>query len=326
MSKSNFPALIDNTMRSDFINCPQKMMRSFVQNWSPNTPSIHLHAGGSFAAGLEAARRSFYEQGQDESHARRDGLQRLMEFYGDVEAPITRSGDKSLENVIKAYDSYMERYRLGQDPIKPHMINGRAMVEFSFSIPTQVKHPQTGDPILYGGRADMIGEMGDALWVTDEKTASALGDQWADQWSLDSQFTGYIAAAQLYGYPVAGALIRGVGLLKTKITHSEVHLHRAPWQIERWWQQLHRDIQRMIRCWEEDYWDYAISKSQCAAYGGCPFKLLCESPDPESYIPIHYRQRTWNPLLKDSGENVKEQLKSKSGELQPDDLKIPGLP
>src|SRR3990167_4806127 len=322
--RPNFPACIDNTMRSAFKSCPQKLFRGFLENWDPATPSIHLHAGGAFAHSLEVCRRAFYEAGKSESEARRDGLEALMRFYGPIVAAPTRTGDKSLENVIRAYDSYMERYKLGVDPIKPLMVNGKAMVEFSFAMPTLVKHPQSGDPILYGGRSDMIGVMNDVLWVTDEKTASQLGEQWASQFDLDSQFTGYIAGAHTYGYPVAGALIRGVGLLKTKITHSEVMLNRSSWMIERWWQQLHRDIKRMVQCYKEGYWDFALDKSSCAAYGGCEFKMLCESPQPEGYLPIYFRQRVWNPLAKDSGENLLANPEL-ARSMEAPELIIPGL-
>jgi hypothetical protein len=41
---------------------------------------------------------------------------------------------------------------------------------------------------------------------------SSLGEAWAKQWDLDSQFTGYVRAALEYGFPVAGVVIRGVGL------------------------------------------------------------------------------------------------------------------
>ena len=320
-----FPAQVDNTMRSAFRTCPQKLMRSFVENWAPMYPSIHLHAGGAFAHGLEVARRAFYQFGKSEAEARRDGLEALMRFYGPVQAPVTRSGDKSLENVIRAFDSYMERYRLGVDPCRPHVVDGKAMVEFAFSMPTQIKHPESGDPILYCGRADMIGVMHDALWVTDEKTASQLGEQWSSQWDLDSQFTGYIAAAHTYNFPVAGALVRGIGLLKTKITHSEAVVNRSSWVIERWWQQLHRDIKRMIQCWEEGYWDFAIDKGACAAYGGCEFKMLCSSPEPDSFLPIHFRQRVWNPLAKDSGEDLLANPEL-TKQVESPDLHIPGLP
>ena len=303
--KVEFPSLIDNTMRGTFLKCPKEMEWAHVKHWATGTPSIHLHAGGAFAASLEGARRAFFDEGKSEAEALRLGLEALIKFYGPVQAPVTKNGDKSVENVIRAFDSYFQRYPLPTDPIKPFKLsNGKSMIEFTFSIPTEVMHPVTGDPILYGGRSDMIGELGGALYVTDEKTATQLGEQWASQWELESQFTGYIAAAKVYGYPVAGALIRGVGLLKTKITHQEAILYRSDWEIERWWQQLHRDIKRMVSCWKEGYWDYALAKSSCAAFGGCPFKMLCTTQHPEQWLPIHFRQHIWDPLAKDMGEKL----------------------
>lgn len=312
-----FPSLVDNTMRSAFIGCPRKWMYEFLHQWAPSAPSVHLHAGGAFARGLEVARKSFWNEGKPVPEAMTRGLEALIEFYGDVEFPPTKNGDKSLENVIKAFDSYLTRYRIDRDPIKPFKTASGHMIEFNFSIPTEVRNPCTGDPILYGGRCDMIGVMNDILYVTDEKTATQLGEQWANNWDLDSQFTGYVAAARHYGYPVAGAVIRGIGLLKTKISHAEAIVQRNDWMIQRWWVQLHRDLRRMVAAYEEGYYDYALSKSECNAYGGCPFKLLCESPEPERWLN-QYRKRVWDPLAKDFGERILEHPEAKKNKFEND--------
>jgi len=321
----DFPALIDNTMRGDFLKCEKYFDWSFIQQLGPMRPSVHLHAGGAFAHGLEVARTSFYQEEKSKDESLRDGLAALMKFYGPVEFEPTKNGDKSLDNTIRAFDSYFQQYPIESDLIKPFRTeSGKYMIEFTFSIPTEVMHPQTGQPILYGGRADMIGVLNDALFVTDEKTATSLGDQWAKQWDLESQFTGYIAAAKMYGYPVAGALIRGVGMLKTKITHQEALVYRADWEIERWWQQLHRDIQRMVQAWKDNYFGYALSKNSCQAFGGCTFKMLCQSQHPEQWLPIHFRRRVWNPLEKDMGEHLLDNpdfIKA----LTPPELDIPEL-
>lgn len=324
-----FPALIDNTMRGDFVSCPKKFEWSFIRQLAPNAPSIHLHAGGAFAAGLEAAKRAFYEREQPVAEALRLGLEALLRAYGPLQLSPSRQGDKSCDNVVRAYDSYFQRYPLGTDILRPHMAaNGKAMVEFTFSVPTEVQHPETGDPILYGGRADEISEYNagqqKVLMIGDEKTTSSLGEQWAQQWDLESQFTGYVNAALAYGYPVAGVVVRGIGLLKTKITHQEAIVYRSSWVIDRWWGQLNRDIRRMVACWKERYFDYAISKNACAAYGGCAFKMLCESPDPEQWIPVHYRKRIWDPMAKDHGERLLENPEL-TRELVAPELSVPGL-
>lgn len=301
-----FPDYIDNTMRSAANKCLQLFKREHIDHLALKEPSVHLHAGGAFASGLEKGWRAMYEKGMGEDEARREALAEIIRFYGPVIFPPTRNGDKSLENVIRAFDSYMSHYGgFFGDAVKPFVTEtGRAMVEFTFSLPTEVKHPTTGMPILYVGRADRIGIRDDAMFVTDEKTASQLGEQWANNWILDSQFTGYIAAAKSHGYPIAGALVRGVGLLKTKITHAEAIVHRSEWEIDRWWTQLQKDIRRIVRAWEEDEWSFALSKDACNAYGGCPMLMLCSSPNPEQYIPIHYRERHWSPLEKDMGEHL----------------------
>lgn len=317
--KPPFPDLVDNTQRGDFLKCPTAWVRRFCHNLAPVAPSVHLHAGGTFARGLEVARRAFWEQKATVAEAKRLGLQAMIEFYGPFVAPPTRAGDKSLENVIRAFDSYMQRYPLDSDPIKPLKVGDKYMIEFTFSIPTEVKNPSTGNPILYGGRSDMIGTLFDTIFVTDEKTASQLGEQWSNNWILDSQFTGYIAAARLFGYPVAGALVRGVGLLKTKITHAEAQVYRSTFEVDRWWAQLQKDLRRMVRSYETWDFDLALDKNACNAYGGCTFLQLCNSVDPEKWMNL-YRIRKWDPLAKDSGEKLLENpaLKEQPG----DDLVI----
>ena len=313
--RPGFPELIDNTLRSDFIKCGQLAFRSHVQNIGPITPSIHLHAGAALAKAFEVTRRAYHETHLEIPECIRLGLQKLIEAYGPINLPQGKQGDKSLDNCIRAFDSYFQQYPLESDQLVPFVApNGKAMLEFTFSIPLELKHPQTGNPLIFAGRTDMIADRlrSGQLFVVDEKTTTQLGEQWANQWDLDSQNTGYIFAARSYGIPVMGAVIRGIGMLKTKITHAEVIVHRADWVIERWWEQLNRDVARMIRSWEEGYWDYAVDKAACNAYGGCPFKMLCESPQPDQWLSTHFRKRHWNPLAKDEGQDLlhdKELLK-----------------
>lgn len=320
-----FPELVDNTAMSGFEKCEKFGEYFSFERITGSAPNPHFHAGGAFASGLETTRRAFYQDNKDPEESMRLGLEAIIKFYGPVVFPPTRTGDKSLDNVIRALESYLRVYPLGSDPIKPLVTaNGQAMVEFSFAIPTEFKHPVTGNPVLYGGRADMIGRLQDMLFVTDEKTTGSLGEQWAAQWDLDSQMTGYIHAARLFGFPVYGALLRGVGLLKTKITHAEAQVIRNQWEIDRWWEQLHYKLERMKRCWETGRFGYALSKSACAAYGGCDYALLCKSQKPEDWKPVHFRLNTWNPLEKDYGEHLlqNEELVRK---LESPDLYVPEL-
>lgn len=321
-----FPELVDNTMRGNYLQCPKRFEWAHIHQLAPMAPSIHLHAGGAFAAGIEVCKRTFYEQGKSAEESLRLGLEALIGFYGPVKAPETKTGDKSCDNVIRAFDSYFtQQYPLGRDLLRPHIAaNGKAMLEFTFALPTEVEHPQTGDPILYGGRADAINDFGQSLMVSDEKTASQLGEQWARKWNLEAQFTGYVRAALQFGIPVAGVVVRGVGLLKTKITHQEALVYRSQWVVDRWWDQLQFEIQDMVDNWKKKRFRYAQHKDVCGAYGGCEFEMLCTSQEPARFVPIHFRKRVWDPMAKDNGEKLLERPELLE-QVQEDTIYVPGL-
>lgn len=290
-----FPYFIDNTARDAFVACPLKWKRSFLDNLAPVEPSIHLHAGGCFAFGIEVARRAFHEQSLSESDALSRGLEALISFWGDP--AFGEDTAKSLPRMIWAFDDYFREYPLPRDTIQPLIKDGKAAVEFSFAIPLPINNPDSGEPLVFTGRFDMLGLFNNALFVVDEKTTTALGQQWSQQWDLKSQFTGYCAAAREYGYPVVGAIIRGVGLLKEKTTFAQVLQYRPDWQIDRWWEQLLRDVNRMVEAYTTGVYDAALSEP-CSQYGGCAFRRMCLSPTPEAWVEGYFTERNWDPLKK----------------------------
>jgi hypothetical protein len=64
--------------------------------------------------------------------------------------------------------------------------------------------------------------------------------------------------------------------------------------IERWREQLRRDLHHLVSAWESGYFDYNLGDS-CTAYSHCPFVPLCSSPHPENWYSS-YEIRRWNPL------------------------------
>ena len=155
----------------------------------------------------------------------------------------------------------------------------------------------TGQPLLYTGRADMIADFAGGRYVFDEKTTSQLGQTWLNQWELRSQFTGYIWAARQANIETQGAIVRGISILKTKYDTLQVITNRSPWEIDRWLVQVTRDAQRMIRCWEEEWWDYSLDNA-CTEYGGCSLRSVCKSPDPETWLPMYFEPKVWDPLAR----------------------------
>lgn len=295
----DFPLCVDSSMRAAFVSCPQKFFREYMQNLRRPGGSVHLVAGGAFAKGIEVARREIWGKGTPLNLALARAVKEAAIAYGDFEVgddePLNIR-NKRWERVALAILDYFREYPPDTDPIQPYMtVQDQPAVEFSFALPTDVTHPQTGDPIFYSGHFDMLGQFRKGLWVVDEKTTSKLGASWINSWDLRAQFTGYVWGAKQFDLPVVGCITRGVSFLKDSFGHAQVITYRPQWQIDRWYEQLCRDILRMIQCWEDDYWDYNLADA-CTAYGGCPFNILCSRANPEDWIKERFVEEEWDPV------------------------------
>lgn len=289
-----FPHVIDSTIIGAFRSCPQKAFKAYIEHWKPKEASIHLHAGAAFARGLEVARKAFYDNDQSEADSIAAGMQALFVAYGDQ--PQFEGSTKNLDRMAGALEFYFEHYPMATDAAKPTMMpSGKRAIEFSFAQPLPLLHPESGDPLIYSGRSDMIADFADGIFIEDDKTASQLGASWSKQWDLRSQFTGYCWAARSAGIKVNGVLVRGVSILKTKYDTLQAVTYRSDWEIDRWHAQLLRDLQRMMACWREGIWDYNLDHA-CTEYGGCDFTQVCKSPDPMTWLPVYFEKRVWDPL------------------------------
>lgn len=294
-----FPRVFDSSMIGYARACHRKFFWRHIQNRAPKGSNIHLHAGGAFAKGLEAARLAFYFDGKSIDESICSGQMALVKAWGSED--LYEDENKGLGRMLGGLDyALLEAFPLGSDYIVPYIspITNKPMVECSFGLPLEgVKHPETGDPILYAGRFDMLGvHRTDAvIYVEDDKTTSSLGAQWSNRWTLRSQFTGYVWGAQQFGLPVAGAVVRGISFLLRSYDKAESIQQRPQWMIQNWYDQTVWDIKELIKEWEQGHWSLNYDES-CAAYGGCPYLRLCDTPNPEPYLDVYYDLHKWNPL------------------------------
>lgn len=298
-SRPPFPLCWDNTLRSTFVSCPRKFSWEYLRHFKSKSPSIHLHAGKAWAEGLEKARFAFYEAGKSPLQAQEIGQQALISAYGDFDP--WKNENKSLPRLLDAFEYYFDAFPLEDDPVKPYRGPNGPMIEFSFALPLSpdLLHPETGEPLIYTGRADMIATYAGAVSIYDDKTTSSLGASWAGQWDRRSQFTGYAWAARAFGIPVTQVVVRGISILKTQINHAQALTVRTPHHVEEWHTQVIRDLRRAIECWKEGYWDVNLADA-CSGYGGCMFKQPCMSNDPEPWLTGgNYSVRVWNPLTRE---------------------------
>lgn len=293
--RTDFPEVWDSTMLSALASCEEKFQWGYMRQIAPEGENVHLHAGACFAKGLEVRRRSFYGSGRSEADSTLDGAEALLNAWGSFDPGEGQA--KSIDRVLGAYDFYSELYPLATDPLKPLLTPKGPAVEFNFVLPLPgTRHPTTGNEILYAGRFDALctRDNSDVLFVVDEKTTSQLGPTWSNQWTLRAQFTGYIWGARSYGHPVAGAVVRGISILKTMYGNAEAIVYRQQWQVDDWLRTTRLKLERAIQAWQRGSWERNYDQS-CAAYGGCPFMRLCDTPTPESFIPIYYKEHVWDP-------------------------------
>lgn len=292
-----FPAVVDSTLIGTFRSCPTKARLAYFEHWKPGTDSVHLIAGKAFATGLEVAREAFYVSGIDAETALAMGVRALWVEYGDFACP--EDSPKSPLRMAGALEAYFANYPLGADGARPHIFKGaKHGIEFSFVEPLpNVRHPETGDPLLYSGRADMVCDAFGGLFLYDEKTASQLGASWLKQWEHRSQFTSYCWGLRSHGYRPTGIVVRGVSILKESYGHAQAVTYRADWEVDRWLAQTERDLLRMIEMWKSGVWDYNLDHA-CTEYGGCAFIRPCKSPTPENWLPLYFTRRKWDPVTR----------------------------
>lgn len=295
MTTFSFPPAIDSTMVAAYKACPTLFRREYIESWRSKSPSVHLHAGGAFAKGIEVARTEFYVAGASPDLAIAKGREALGEAYGSFECPP--SSAKTKDRMLGAYDFYWLNYPLDQSSPPIILPNGRHGIEFSFVEPLDIAHPDTGEPLLYSGRMDAILNFGGGVFICDEKTTSSLGPTWGRQWDLRSQFTGYCWGAARNGVRVDGVLVRGVSILKTKYDTQQAISYRPQWQIDRWYEETQLWVEDMVQSYRTGKYRHNLDHS-CADYGGCPFREACSSQDPAPWIETQFERRSWDPITR----------------------------
>jgi hypothetical protein len=288
--------VLDSSSIASYKQCPQLFYKTTLACWRSKDPSVHLRAGGAFAAGIEAARTAFYVDNQDAESAVSQGLVTLLRYYGDFECPA--DSPKSAERTAGALEYYFERYPLSHDDAFPIVMpNGKRGIEFNFVHPLPISHPETGDPILYCGRMDAILNYAGGVFICDEKTTTSLGASWSRQWDLRSQFSGYSWGCKQFGIKVDGVIVRGVSILKTKYDTQEAISYRPEWQVERWFDQLCGWVEAIIQDWKNDKFRHNLDHA-CGDFGGCGFRSACSSQDEQPWLETYFERKRWDPLTR----------------------------
>lgn len=311
--ESKFPIAIDNSMRKELVKCETAAKYKYELGLRSNEQAkVDLHAGKAFATGMEVARRAFYVDGVEPGTAVGLGIEAVYKAYGSFIPPD--KSNKTAARMAGALSFYFNERPIEKEKLKPIIFPGRTAaednvfgVEVGFNFPIGIGHPDGQHELSYCGRFDMLAqdENGDA-WVVDEKTTSQMGDKWANQWLLDSQMTGYCWGAQklldqhgMNHILVKGAVINGIAIRLRDYEHMRLNTYRQQWEIDRWYWQMKRDVERWKDAHMLSRHDMALDHA-CATYNNpCEFSPLCSSRNPERIMDSSYTVIRWNPLTRE---------------------------
>jgi len=293
------PLHIDSTMLSCFRSCPQKFWNEFVLGFRPTAISVDLHAGGAFSGTLESFYKEVWLNGlsAEAALARAHGV--FGRLWGDY-TPLKETA-KTFDRMWNAVEDYIHTYPPRTDHVQPYFVAGQPTFEFSFAVPLDgpdfPRHP-SGSPFIYVGRADLLGQYQGRPCIRDEKTTGRLDSNWAEKWDLRAQFLGYVWAARQGGISdIDTVVVRGIVITKTMIRQVEAIKVYNNHLIDLWYRQLARDLHRLRKCWDDQFFDYNLGET-CTQYGSCAFMPLCQSTTPENWYS-NFTVKRWNPLLRD---------------------------
>lgn len=327
-----FPLYIDSSMLTAWRACKRKHFWSTLHSLYPRGQSVHLIAGGAFAAGIEAARKRVFldPAPRDVTHTQmlHAAYPKFLYAWGDFRPPENSS--KTFFTTWRALEHYLEQHPPASDDLQPWIRpDGSPAVEYKFAVPLDdILHPDTDDPIFFAGRFDMIGVYSAAgqqlIGPSDEKTTGSLGFDWASKWDLRGQFMGYCWALRAQGIKTNHAIVRGVAILKTKNEVRTALIAYPDFILLRWERQMKRDIKEMITSYRkvkeqgvdhvdttsldafylEHLYPYNFGDS-CDSYGGCAFTPLCSARNAEPFFTNYVKHR-FNPLEVNPVEELQE--------------------
>lgn len=200
-------------------------------------------------------------------------------------------------NLIRALIWYVEdQPEQLDDGLRPYAFpDGTPAVELSFRLALPKQTPD-GEPYLLCGHIDYIGQMGDDLYVVDNKTTgAALGGYYFNGFAPSIQFDTYdLAVNMLYPeLPVVGVMIDAVQVLTDDVRTGRREFRKTEALRVEHLETLHWAISQAEGFAKEGFWPR--NKANCRM---CLFKSVCtsEPEDREDRLREEFTVRHWNPL------------------------------
>jgi hypothetical protein len=159
--------------------------------------------------------------------------------------------------------------------------------------------------VIWTGRIDLIGAIGESLWVVDHKTTSMAGTSYFESFSIAAQFVGYcVATSQLTDRRVTGALANVIIAREPTKTGRSIEFRRMTYSYsdelrDEWKRDTLAHVQSFLLRLAQNYFPkrtfHCVNK-----FGTCPYLPVCTQPEAHKANVLYsglYVPYTWNPLI-----------------------------
>lgn len=299
--------------------CGRKYYYSLILGIKPKSQSVHLLFGGIYAKALEhfykyraegdsidqatvkVVREAMIGSWQYQTELDEAGLPtyKLDEKGERIGYPMVfEDTNKTRVNLIRTIIWYIEQYAVeSPDGFTTYILqNGKPAVELSFTL-------EFDHDIYYCGHLDRVVQMGDQLYVTDQKTTGGtVGPYYFTKFEMSNQMSGYALAGQMVlKSPISGVVIDAAQIAVNFTRFERGITPRSKDRLDEWYNQTVNFIQNfqdLSAVAGEDESKWPMNASACENYGGCAFKLLCSrSPKVRpNYLKSDYVQHNWDPI------------------------------
>ncbi len=281
--------------------CPRKYFYRMIRGLRPKEASVHLLFGGIYASALE----HFYKHralGLSVNEALREVVREAMIASWDADAGLPKTFDdpkKTRIALLRTIIWYVEQFaNETQDGLRTyHLTDGKPAVELSFSL-------EFAPSIVYCGHLDRVVQMGDELYVMDQKTTGGtVGPYYFNTFAPSNQMSGYAFAGQvILKSPVRGVIIDAAQIAVNYTRFERGITSRSKDQLEEWFASTVWSIQSFQYLSEmagENEQKWPMNPTACSNYGGCEFRNLCSrSPKVrENFIKSDFVPHNWDPAV-----------------------------
>lgn len=276
--------------------CPRKAFYKIIQGLEPKVESDALGFGTSIHTFMEhwytldKASRTLPDDSQTknllnaysqyhelESHQEGalESLRRSVLKMREKHITTEETDKRSVHNGIKILKGYTKQY--ANDGLKIYVDSQGPFIERKFSF---IIYEDAFIVIEFFGTIDagLNNEETGTVFIADHKTTAALGVEFFNRLKPNSQYTGYIMAAQrCFNIQTETFMINALQVAKTKQEYARQFTFRTQEDFD----ELILSVKTIVQQWLSyvDQKQFPMGPViNCSAYGGCTFLDVCSVP------------------------------------------------